>query len=137
MIIKWIACKYRSCSSINQLLSERRTDLVAKMKYDVCQREDEELRRISVREWRTALLRLVHGQYTARYVVFHPRDDTWFDEIHRSPSSRRDTSFFILAPRYIVLHFRAEIRRPSSFIFAPRYVVYLRSFSRRDTFLFR
>ena len=35
-------------------------------------------------------------------------------EIRRSSSARRDTSFFIRVPRYVVLHPRGEIRRSSS-----------------------
>ena len=35
-------------------------------------------------------------------------------KIHRSSSSRRDTSFSILTPRYVVLHLRAEVRSSSA-----------------------
>ena len=56
--------------------------LIGRLKNDVSRRADEE-RRIS------ALLRPVHGQYTARYDVLRPRG-----EIRRSSTGRRDTTLF-------------------------------------------
>ena len=44
-------------------------------------------------------------------------------ETHFIENARHDMSVFILAPRYVVFHARAEIRRSSS--------------PRRDTFFFR
>ena len=69
----------------------------AERKNDVSRCADKE-RRIS------EILRPVHGQYTAKYVVLYPRV-----EMSRSSSARRDTSFFNLVLRYVVLHPRAEI----------------------------
>ena len=88
----------------------RTTYLGARMKNDISRREEEE-RRISAQKSRTtylgALTQPVYGQYMTKYDVLHPRA-----EIRRSLSARqdtsssslrRDTSFFILAPRSVLL----------------------------------
>ena len=92
--------------------------LASRMKNDVFRRKNPK-RRVS------ALLWPVHGQYTAKYVVFHFRA-----ELRSSSSARQDTTFFIHVPRYVVLHPRTEIRRSSCshrdksfFILAPRFVI--------------
>ena len=104
----------------------RTTYLGARMKNDVSRGEDEEWR-ISTRGWRTtyldarmknvvsrdeneeqripALLHTAFGQYTVKYVALHRSA-----EIRRSSFSRRHTSLFDLAPRYIVLHIQVEVR---------------------------
>ena len=70
-------------------------------KKNVSRRKNEE-RRIS------ALLLTVHGHFTAKYVVLHPRAEIRRSsfarvEIRRSSSSRRDTSFVIRSSRYVLL----------------------------------
>ena len=57
----------------------------------------------------------LHGEYTSFYILA-PRYVVldFCTEIRRSSSSRRDTSFLIFAPRYVVLHPRAEIRSSSA-----------------------
>ena len=96
----------------------RTSHLAARMKKDVSHRAVQE-RRISARGRRSLYL----GAFTS---------STWpiYDEIWRSSSAWRDTTFFNRPVRYVLLHPRSEMRRSSStrwdttfFNRAPRYDV--------------
>ena len=81
----------------------------------------EEERRISARGWRTTSRRKNEERRTSTrewrttyFAVYWPCTGRKSAKICRSSPVRRDTSFFLRAPRYVVLPPRAEIRSSSA-----------------------
>ena len=121
-VLLFIRFLIENLCSLYRRLSGRRTYLVARMKNDVSQREDEE-RRISSRGWRKTYLgaRMKNDVYRRSYDQY-------------TASIRRNMSLFIRAPRYLIFHFRGEIRRSSS---ARRYENISRTFDYKKDFFFQ